>query len=64
MLPLCYLFDLCFVVGKPIDTPRDPNPSRELVDSIHQKYMTGLLHMFEQYKGAFGVEENVKLTFV
>lgn len=41
---------LKLVVGAPIDVPKCPEPSNELVDEYHQKFMDGLLDLFETNK--------------
>ncbi|KAM7345937.1 2-acylglycerol O-acyltransferase 2-like [Cochliomyia hominivorax] len=38
------------VVGAPIEVKKDPNPSPEYVDEIHQKVIDSLNEMFDKYK--------------
>lgn len=42
-----------FAVGKPIDVPKDPNPSRELVAEFHKKYENALVELFNEYKSKY-----------
>ncbi|KAK7598067.1 hypothetical protein V9T40_006302 [Parthenolecanium corni] len=41
------------VVGKPIDVPKDPNPSKELIDEFHEKYEEALVELFDENKEKF-----------
>jgi len=38
------------VVGPPIDVPKVENPSEELINEYHQKYIAELTKLFEDYK--------------
>jgi hypothetical protein len=42
------------VVGKPIEVEKNTNPSQEDVDRLHERYITSLIELFDQYKGQFG----------
>lgn len=44
---------LNLVVGQPIDVPKTENPSDELVNEYHQKFMEGLIDLFETNKVRF-----------
>jgi len=52
------------VVGKPIDVPKEPRPSSELVDEYHQKYMDALATLFNDHKTKYGVDKDMFLNFV
>lgn len=41
---------LHLVIGRPIDVPKTPEPSDEMVDEYHQKFMDGLIDLFETNK--------------
>lgn len=51
------------VVGKPIELPLIENPSQEDIDEYHQKYLTSLHNLFEEYKGQYGIDEMQHLIF-
>lgn len=40
-------------VGKPINIPKNPNPSTELIDKFHQKYVDSLIELFNEYKSKY-----------
>lgn len=44
---------LNLVIGAPIDVPKTPEPSEALVDEYHQKFMDGLIELFETNKVKF-----------
>ncbi|XP_065213887.1 2-acylglycerol O-acyltransferase 2-like [Planococcus citri] len=53
------------VVGAPIHVPKTQNPSQELVDEYHQKYVDALVALFEQYKAKYHVNgDRAKLLIV
>ncbi|CAD5111251.1 DgyrCDS579 [Dimorphilus gyrociliatus] len=52
------------VVGKPIYLEKEPNPTKERINEVHQQYMDGLTRIFEDYKEKFGVDKDTKLEFV
>ncbi|XP_067322314.1 2-acylglycerol O-acyltransferase 2 [Anolis sagrei] len=52
------------VVGKPISVEKNPNPSQEEVDDLHQLYMEELSKLFEDHKLKYNVPEDKHLSFV
>lgn len=44
---------LNLVIGRPIDVPKTAEPSDEMVDEYHQKFMDGLIELFETNKVKF-----------
>lgn len=44
---------IILTVGKPIDVPKDPNPSKELIDEFHEKYEEALVELFDENKEKF-----------
>ena len=44
---------LNLVIGAPIDVPKTEEPSNELVDEYHKKFMDGLINLFETNKVKF-----------
>lgn len=51
MIPRRKPLDL--VIGTPIDVPKTEEPSNEMVDEYHQKFMDGLISVFEDNKARF-----------
>jgi len=49
------------VCGKPIEIIKTEDPSAEMIETIHQKYMTELKALHERYKPIF--DSDVSLTF-
>ncbi|CAG7825141.1 unnamed protein product [Allacma fusca] len=47
------------VVGKPITTEKNANPSQEEIDRIHKCYLDNLVDLFDQHKGLYGYEDEV-----
>ncbi|GAB6023805.1 Diacylglycerol O-acyltransferase 2 [Chamberlinius hualienensis] len=57
--------ELYTVVGRPIQVEKDPNPSQELIDEYHRKYIEGVQQLFEESKLKLGPEyENVELSII
>lgn len=48
---LPYQRPLTVIVGPPLELPHVPNPSAEVVDEWHDKYMTALTTLYQSYKG-------------
>ncbi|KAJ3089437.1 hypothetical protein HK102_006423, partial [Quaeritorhiza haematococci] len=44
---------LVSVVGKPIEVPRERNPSREMVEEWHGRYVRELVGLYEMYREEF-----------
>ena len=38
------------IVGKPIEVEKRENPTNEEIDLLHQKFIEGLVRLFERYK--------------
>lgn len=53
--------DLCTVIGKPLDLPIIPNPTKEDVDKYHLMYMNSLLDLYNRYKDEFGCSKILEL---
>lgn len=56
--------DYFFTVGKPIDVPKDPNPSKELIAEFHKKYEDALVELFNEHKSKFhplGSEAEIRI---
>eukprot|EP01126_Amoeba_proteus_P055724 TRINITY_DN6937_c0_g1_i2.p2 TRINITY_DN6937_c0_g1~~TRINITY_DN6937_c0_g1_i2.p2 ORF type:complete len:134 (-),score=23.31 TRINITY_DN6937_c0_g1_i2:113-514(-) len=51
------------VVGKPIPVKKNPNPSPEEIEELHEKIMSETLRLFETHKRSYGWE-NKTLKFV
>ncbi|XP_069748252.1 2-acylglycerol O-acyltransferase 2 [Narcine bancroftii] len=51
------------VVGRPIEVDRRDNPTLEEINELHQKYIEGLSHLFEEHKAKYKVPEDRHLTF-
>lgn len=60
---LPYRKPLNVVVGKPIHTEKNPNPSQEEIDSLHQRYITELTELYDEYKTKFNYQ-NVPLEII
>ncbi|XP_033001631.1 2-acylglycerol O-acyltransferase 2 [Lacerta agilis] len=52
------------VVGKPIQVEKQPNPSQDDVDKLHEVYMEELCKLFEEHKLKYGVPEDKHLSFI
>ncbi|KAJ4919616.1 hypothetical protein JOQ06_000085 [Pogonophryne albipinna] len=52
------------VVGEPIPLVRNPSPSSEDIEGLHQIYLQSLTHLFEQNKEKYGLDEHQHLTFI
>ena len=50
-----------FPVGKPIDVDKVPEPTKEQVDELHERYMAALTELFEAHKMECGAEESSQL---
>lgn len=60
MIPRRKPMDL--VIGRPIDVPKTAEPSDEMVNEYHEKFMNGLIELFETNKVKFlKVHEGVHL---
>ena len=51
-------------VGRPIDTVKMEEPTREAVNKYHELYLESLSQLFDEYKTKYGVPKDTKLTFV
>eukprot|EP01126_Amoeba_proteus_P008703 TRINITY_DN13274_c0_g1_i1.p1 TRINITY_DN13274_c0_g1~~TRINITY_DN13274_c0_g1_i1.p1 ORF type:complete len:339 (-),score=56.82 TRINITY_DN13274_c0_g1_i1:179-1195(-) len=51
------------VIGNPISVPFDSNPSRELVENVHEQYKEALRGLFEKHKARYGYGQK-RLVFV
>lgn len=51
--------EIVTVVGKPIEVPHDPEPSKELVAKYHEIYCNELQKLFDEYKGKVNAVEQV-----
>ncbi|KAK2166653.1 hypothetical protein LSH36_37g13045 [Paralvinella palmiformis] len=52
------------VVGRPIHVDKNPNPTQEMIEDIHQKYTEELKHLFDENKTKFGVDKDITLQFI
>jgi len=52
------------VVGAPIDVSAVPEPTREQVEALHQRYLAALSELYDTYKHAYARDPSVPLTFV
>ncbi|XP_034083204.1 2-acylglycerol O-acyltransferase 2-A-like [Gymnodraco acuticeps] len=52
------------VVGEPIPLVRNPSPSSEDIEGLHQIYLQSLTHLFEKNKEKYGLDEHQHLTFI
>ncbi|CAP39052.2 Protein CBG22470 [Caenorhabditis briggsae] len=50
------------VIGAPITVEKVENPTKEQIDELHSIYCQKLTELFEEHKGRFGVEKDVKLV--
>eukprot|EP00455_Lapot_gusevi_P054262 TRINITY_DN8657_c0_g1_i7.p1 TRINITY_DN8657_c0_g1~~TRINITY_DN8657_c0_g1_i7.p1 ORF type:complete len:177 (+),score=39.77 TRINITY_DN8657_c0_g1_i7:253-783(+) len=53
-LPIPYRVPISGVMGLPLDVPFDENPSRELVNEYHAKFIARLNELFDEHKHAYG----------
>ena len=51
-------------MGKPIDVEQCDNPDKDMVDSIHQRYMDDLSQLFDDHKTKYGIDKDKELNFV
>ena len=42
-------------MGEPIDVPKDENPTQELIQEYHQKYMKALKDLYDRNKDTYTV---------
>jgi len=49
------------IVGSPIDCPKTPNPSEELIDKYHQIYIDELRNLFESNKENYGTAKDSEI---
>lgn len=57
--------DCLFSVGKPIHVPKVENPSQELIDEYHEKFLQQLQELFDTYKDKYdpsGSEAKLVIT--
>ncbi|KAM6970668.1 2-acylglycerol O-acyltransferase 1-like [Aplochiton taeniatus] len=52
------------VVGKPIAVARNVDPSPEVVDALHRRYLEALSQLFEEHKATYGIPEQQHLIFL
>ena len=64
LLTLIFYFLHLLSVGAPIDCEKCEEPSQEEVDALHDKYMKGLVQLFEDNKTKYGLDESVHLNFI
>ena len=58
---LCLLVYYLVLVGEPIHVTRVNEPSVEQVNGFHQKYIEGLISVFEKHKSKYGIPEDKHL---
>ena len=51
-------------MGKPIEVVKSENPTQEEIDDLHEKYVNGLVEVFEDNKAKFGLDESIHLNFI
>ncbi|KAG7323527.1 hypothetical protein KOW79_013229 [Hemibagrus wyckioides] len=52
------------VVGRPILVDLNPCPTKEDIESLHQRYMEGLTQLFEENKEKYGIDKDKHLKFI
>ncbi|XP_026767967.3 2-acylglycerol O-acyltransferase 1 isoform X1 [Pangasianodon hypophthalmus] len=52
------------VVGRPISVDQNPSPTKEDIESLHQRYMEGLTQLFEENKEKYGIDKDKHLRFI
>ena len=52
------------LVGEPIPVEKNPNPTKEEVAEVHQKYKDALVKLFEENKLKYGVEADRRLSII
>ncbi|KAK2824797.1 hypothetical protein Q7C36_018724 [Tachysurus vachellii] len=52
------------VVGRPIRVDLNPCPTKEDIESLHQRYMEGLTQLFEENKEKYGINKDKHLKFI
>jgi Diacylglycerol acyltransferase len=53
-LPIPFAVPLLYALGRPIETFKDPNPSTDEIDFVHNIFMRELERVFDHYKGEYG----------
>ena len=53
--------EILTVVGKGVELPLIPNPTKEDVDKYHSLYVTKLKELFDKYKERYGVKEDLEI---
>ena len=52
------------VFGAPVETPHDPEPSDEVVQQVHARYMAAVEGLFHAHKAEHGYGPEEKLVIV
>ena len=55
---------LSVVFGEPLETPFDPEPSKELVAKVHAEYVAAVEKLFNDHKESqgYGPDETLVIT--
>jgi 1-acyl-sn-glycerol-3-phosphate acyltransferase len=61
--PIPNKVDVTMVIGEPISVPLDPDPSTELINTLHEQYYSQIRHMFDAHKERAGFPD-CQLTFM
>eukprot|EP00744_Colponema_vietnamica_P001466 GILI01002429.1.p1 GENE.GILI01002429.1~~GILI01002429.1.p1 ORF type:complete len:335 (-),score=75.92 GILI01002429.1:72-1076(-) len=49
------------VVGEPVDCPKTANPSNEMIDEYHAKYVENLIDVYNRFKNQYAVDRKQSL---
>ena len=61
---LLRIFLFVSTVGEPIAVERNPSPTTDEIDALHQKYVKALVALFDEHKTKFGVDEKQVLKII
>jgi len=53
-LPIPHRVPLLTVIGKPIKCPKVTNPSAELINEYHERYLQATRDIYEKYRNMYG----------
>ncbi|XP_030837553.1 2-acylglycerol O-acyltransferase 2-A [Strongylocentrotus purpuratus] len=52
------------IVGEPIPVEKNPNPTSDEIQALHNKYKDALISLFEDNKAKYGVEADRRLSII
>ncbi|XP_074133566.1 acyl-CoA wax alcohol acyltransferase 2 isoform X1 [Sminthopsis crassicaudata] len=61
---LPYRRPITTIVGEPLPVPKIENPSRDVVDEYHARYIKALRKLFDEHKVQYGFPETQELTII